>query len=149
LAQKCWAELGPQDSSSFNFRDGLDLAQPTGLGQNKSNPKQLSNWHSPVTKLHAIVQRELIHVALFTCNITEKGGRRRREEGSLPGVEGAGWWCTMQLEVVRPVACSSHNWKKKEQSPAKEKESSRLELLEWLRRELLSWLPLGRAKASG
>jgi len=36
------------------------------------------------------VQRELIHVALFNATITEKGGRRRREEGSLPGVEGAG-----------------------------------------------------------
>jgi hypothetical protein len=36
------------------------------------------------------MQRELIHVALFPCNITEKGRRRRRrEEGSLPGVEGA------------------------------------------------------------
>jgi hypothetical protein len=55
----------------------------------------------------------------------------------------------VQLEVVRPAAHFGRNWKKKEQSPAKEKGSSRLELLEWLRKELLSWLPLGRIKASG
>jgi len=52
-----------------------------------------------------------------------------------------GWWCTVQLEVVRPAVCIGHGWKKKEQSPAKEKESSRLELLVWLRRELLPRLP--------
>ena len=60
-----------------------------------------------------------------------------------------GWWCTVQLEVVRPAACTGHGWKTKEQSPAKEKESSRLELLVWLRKELLPRLPLGRKRASG
>jgi len=50
---------------------------------------------------------------------------------------------------LRPAACFSCRWKKKEQSPAKEKGSSRLELLQWLRRKLLPWLPLGRERASG
>jgi len=41
-AQNGWVELGPTDSSSsffFNFGDRLDLAQPTGLGKDRSNPK--------------------------------------------------------------------------------------------------------------
>ena len=68
--QKGGANIGRHNTSSFIFRDGLDPTQITGLGQNRSSPKQLSHWHNPMTELHAIVQRELIHVALFPCNIT-------------------------------------------------------------------------------
>jgi hypothetical protein len=102
--------------------------------------------------LHAIVQRELIRVALFTCSYNREGRRKKKRGGKLTWRGGSwrlDWWRTVQLEVVRPAACSGHSWKKKEQSPAKEKGSSRLELLEWLRRGLLSRLPLGRIKASG
>jgi hypothetical protein len=48
--------------------------------------------------------------------ITEKGGRRRREEGSLLGIERAGGLTggpTVRLEVVRPAAGCGCNWKKK------------------------------------
>jgi hypothetical protein len=81
--QNSWAELDPPDSSSFNFSDGLDPAQPTGLGQDRSSPKQLSHWHNPVTKLHAIVQRELIHVALFTCSYNREGRKKKKRGGKL------------------------------------------------------------------
>ena len=72
-----------------------------------------------------------------------RGKVRSREEGITwrGGSWRPGWWCTVQLEVVRSAVCTGHGWKKKE--------SSRLELLVWLRRELLPRLPLGRKRASG
>jgi len=72
--------------------------------------------------------------------ITEKGGRRRREEGGLPGVEGVG-----VLTGGARCGCGGEagGWlwsplEEKENRGLRRRGSSRLELSEWLRRKLLS-----------